>query len=213
MSHALKIACIAFSLSGCLFQEPSQPSLKCDADNPCPSGQACVASLCTGIIVGDGDAASSDMVDGSTVNSTGCAIDNGYVVGAKAVACPGACNQGQCDKLCGTGWQVCNDAAGINLALVKGLPGFYIANQPGYFFDPIRSQVSCGLATTPARPVFFGAGKSQANVTDSPGKPCGAFTQSADCGSAPLKFLCTAPFDLTRLAIVDAESGVLCCKP
>ena len=110
-------------------------------------------------------------------------------------------------------WHVCKDAAGIDLALLKVLGGFYIADVPGYFFDPIRMQVSCGQAVSPARPVFYGGGKSQADVTDSPAKPCSAFTQSADCGSVTLGLQCAAPYSLAQVAITNANNGVLCCKP
>ena len=200
---------VAACVMGC-FHEPQNPSLKCDENNPCPDQMACIANLCTA--PAPDDMAQADMSDGSSASSAGCAADNGSVVGPGVEACAGACAQGECDKLCGQGWHVCKDAAGIDLALLKALSGFYVADVPGNWFDPVRSQVSCGLATTPAKPVFFGGGKPQANVTDNPARPCSSFTQSADCGTSPLTFVCAAPYDFSHLANTNPNNGVLCCK-
>lgn len=211
MQLAHSTVAVVLLLSGC-FHPPDNAPLKCNVENPCPDEMACIGGLCSASSV-DGAGQAVDMLDGFSPSSEGCAAKDGAVVGAKAEACAGTCIAGQCGSLCGQGWHVCKDAAGIDLALLKVLDGFFIADVPGYFYDPIRMQVSCGPAVSPARPIFFGGGKSQADVTDSPAKPCSAFTQSADCGSTSLGLQCAAPFTLAQVAITNSNNGVLCCKP
>lgn len=192
---------------------PTNPIYKCDELNPCPVG-ACIDGLCSsgndGMVTNDEDMAA----DGSS-NKTACASGDPAVLGPKAAACAGECATGQCDQLCNVAqnWHICTNANGIDLKLLKAIEGYYIANVPGQWFNPARDQPNCGLATSPALPLFYGGGKSTIKVSDTPAKQCSGFSQSVECGSIPFEFQCQAPYDLAHLANTVATNGVLCCKP
>lgn len=208
-----KLAIALAVVAGC-FTEPDNPVLKCDPANPCPSGQDCVDNLCAPVDR-DGSAQTDDMKSGGDggASSSGCAANNGSVVGVDVEACPGAFLVGKAEKLCNNGWHVCTDSTGISASLLKLQPGFFVANVAGYWYNPLRSQPSCGASPgTPALPLLFGGGASRSYVTDAPAKPCKGYTQSADCGQAPMTWQCSAPYDLAHIANSEPNDGVLCCK-
>ena len=203
---------VAVLLAGC-FTEPQNPALKCDDANPCPDSRTCVAGMCSqpaDASVSGGDLA--DMPDGAVNPAPACRANNGVVVGTNAEACAGLCAMGTCDQLCGDGYHVCTDGAQLNLTLLKSLDGFFLANQPGNYVSPLRSQPSCGAAVSPKIPIIFGAGKNQPYVSEIPGKPCAGFTQSSDCGATPSVITCVSPFDFAHVGNTDAKNGVICCK-
>lgn len=193
--------------AGC-FSEPSAPEIKCDANNPCSEGFFCDGNSSCQPVASD-MAGSSSGSDASMASL--CRSGQGTAIGA-AWACPGMCAAGSCGSLCASGSSVCTRSDGIDMVAASNLTGFFLADVPGYYFPPTRTDTSCGGNVATAAPIMFGVGKNQQYVTENAAKNCAGFTKSADCGASPRIASCSAPWNVSTITIHAAQNGVICCK-
>lgn len=206
---------IALQLLGCFQPDLSHYPIRCDAQNACPTDQACLAGLCTATN------AFSDMASGSDLSmsadlQTGpsfCKAGGGFAVG-KAWACPGTFAMGTAAAQCAAGSSICTDANSVDLAACGRLNGFYIANVPGKYVyaTSVPQAALCGTSDANTLPVWFGCGNvnfsrdRSLNATNS----CSGFNQNLDC---QLTWNCSGG-SISQVqnsnVVID---GVLCCKP
>lgn len=211
---AAGLALVGTLAVSCYNPDLSGVSYTCDEANPyCPDGLECVSGACLtpGSTPAVPDGGTAGPPDGSmTVN--GCK-GQGFVVGMNYFACPGVFNGDTRDMipaasaLCATGFKICGDAKGLDVAACRALGGFFATsvnmrrNGNGNF--------ECGVSNN--NPYYAGCGKdARQTVDDVPmTQQCAGLPQAIDC-RGDQQWYCD-PSQLDRTTNPVGVDGVLCC--
>lgn len=180
---------------------------KCSLEKPgCPTEHQCVDGLCLPIPDGGAADAGADLAEPG-----GCRSGAGTKLGARAWACPGAFATGQASARCADGWAPCTAGAAVDLVACNQLPGFFVAERPGYFaMTPDTSVCTAINSGTGVYRVFYGCGASGPEAL-----PCEGFLRVQDCkGAWNCGEVNTTPHTLASVSYAGspATSGVLCCR-
>lgn len=220
-------------LVGCYAPDLSHVRYTCDERNPiCPGTLACVQGCCGGPPCGDSltpplgqDGGTTAPVDWTQPPGAapGCASGRGYVLGPKAVACPGAFASGQLLGRCAAGWTLCPtsplsvvDAAKVPYLFVGAAHG----TQAGRIPD---STMACSWASAPASNYFFlfgigAVGRALVHDSSAQGR-CGLYSSALECVSSGSQQFWQCPLgampgesDWSQVANPIETDGVLCCS-
>lgn len=208
----------AVMLASCYNPDLSNGMYTCTKEEPvCPDGQYCIDNLCR--FLGEKPPA-RDMatVPADMASPTGCASKRGASLGPKAWACPGKYAPGKVGALCAPGYAICTSSEDIDLALCKGVLGFYIANVRGYDerfdCDPYR-MVHCNYMNQQERPLWFGCGGSPLSFVQTCLQSCSGFNQALNgtlaARAMPITFIDSFTPQIEDQRNDDELNGVLCC--
>ncbi len=165
------------------------------------------------------DGAARDLHSAADLGSaSGCASGAGVRVGA-GWACPGVYNANRGDaipaasELCASSFTLCVSAAGLDLAVCTGLPGFFVAAVPLHRprMSTAPADLQCGAPMGSDVLLLAGCGAGQpSEALYTPAMGCTGFTVAIDC-SLSSSLSCGTAADLSTAAQFSQASGVLCC--
>lgn len=204
----------------------------CDENNPyCPDGLTCIAGTCAkpGETPMNGDLGSNpdlttpanpDAAMPMPMPAAGCQSGLGFVLGGDVFACPGkfsvvrGASIPHADQLCASGYALCSQPGGADLAKCKTLSGFFGATQSARrdknVYDP--SRFVCELPKNGGDVhLYTGCGRSAQAPTYDISNACAGFTQVVECtfGGA---WGCLGNTELKDADNTVATDGVLCCN-
>lgn len=202
--HGRTLAIAASLLAGCFQPADTRVPIRCDADNPCPAQQTCIAGLCSFAQLQDLSASSDMTGPDMAISSVGCASGGGTKIGTQMWACPGAFSMGQARSLCATGWSVCTRLASADMPACDSQSGVFIADVPAYQVN--INPITCSTTTIYTR--FFGACAST-NIVQYPNE-CGGFFRFATDRNAGFDF--SNGHSIDKAIGNTASNGVVCCR-
>lgn len=196
---------LLFAVASCFNPDLTNVPILCSAEPPmCPEGRSCVGGRCVepGADLGAADGAAADMPGAAPDMSVpGCASGQGFMLSARAAACPGTFQMGGARKLCANGWVPCTMAAMVNLTTCATLDGWFAADQPAYW-NGTQDQETCGTAIF--NQLLYGCGKGgRAGY-----RKCGGFTNVLDISGG----WSTTNGTLDKTANNNPKDGLLCCQ-
>lgn len=199
----LSLVTVALLIS-CFDSDTTGVPVKCDEANPCPSTSECKAGICEA--ASPVDMSASDGATQPDMTMSGPCKNGSEQVLGTAVACEGL---GKWQDVCGIDYQVCKDTTGLSVTTCNLLPGFFVADVPGYFTGVNRSSPSCGASVL--NPLFYGCGtKARTYVAETPANQCSGFNRNLECGGAR-PWQCSNT-NIDTLSNTAAGDGYLCCK-
>ena len=212
MRQALLSSLLA--LAACSIPDPTQVPLRCDTDNPCPSGRTCLSDgQCSDppdmSASSNQDAAvAADMPasDPDLLEPNGCKDGNGTRLAAGQWRCPGVFGGAnpKASALCASGFAVCQTLDATAQQACNALPGFFASTVIGSRKDGTPYGTGqCDQRELHA--VVYGCGNG---LTAS--MACSGFDRLVDCNQSLTTWTCDTTIDKT--AQKNALNGVLCCK-
>lgn len=193
--------------SACYAPDPDKIRITCDSDAGCPSGMTCQGGFCQHIadlaaMPPPSDASMADLSADQASPTTFCASGGGFRFGPKASGCPSMFAAGGAASVCKSPAMPCSSSSGIDLANCNGTPGFFLADQPGYWLG-MKASEACGASAL--NQIFFGCGAGGRSGV----AKCGGFDKVIDVGTS----ITSSSGQLKDSSNSDATQGVLCCLP